>query len=116
MKLHKIILSIVTLTASIIACESLPKEEGIAKIYFTGGTNGVAEISPDDVIIDKENKTMTFAFGISRSGLQPAIGFTVNCEITLRCLPTQYPYPKMNIPCLPKMEKWEIPLSLIMKK
>ena len=81
MKLHKIILSIVTLTASIIACESLPKEEGIAKIYFTGGTNGVAEISPDDVIIDKENKTMTFAFGISRSGLQPAIGFTVNCEI-----------------------------------
>lgn len=81
MKLHKIILSIVALTASIIACESLPKEEGIAKIYFTGGTNGVAEISPDDVIIDKENKTMTFAFGISRSGLQPTIGFTVNCEI-----------------------------------
>lgn len=87
MKIHKIILSALVIAVSIIACESLPKEEGIAKIYFTGGSNGVAEISPADVSIDKENKTMTFAFGISRSGLQPAIGFTVNCEVDNTLVP-----------------------------
>lgn len=80
MKLHKII-SILILSASITACESLPKEEGNATIYFTGSNNGVAEITPENVDIDKENRTMTFAFGIHRSGLQSAEAFTVNCQV-----------------------------------
>lgn len=81
MKLYKTLLSVAVVAMGITACESLPKEEGIARIYFTGNTNGVAEIGPGDVTIDKEGKTMTFAFGISRSGLQSAAPFTVNCEV-----------------------------------
>lgn len=80
MKLHKIIF-LAILSASITACDSLPKEEGNAIIYLTGSTNGLAEVTPNDVTIDKENKTMTFAFGIHRSGLQAAEAFTVDCEV-----------------------------------
>ena len=86
MKLHKII-SILILSASITACENLPKEEGNAMIYLTGSTNGIAEITPADVAINKEDRTMTFTFGIHRSGLQSAEAFTVNCEIDNSLIP-----------------------------
>lgn len=80
MKLHKLI-SILILSAGITACESLSKEEGNARIYLTGSINGTAEIAPEDVTIDKENKTMTYTFGIHRSGLQAAEAFTVDCRV-----------------------------------
>lgn len=86
MKLHKII-SILILSASITACESLLKETGNAKIYITGSTDGVAEITPEDVTINKEAKTMTFTFGIHRSGLQAAEAFTVDCEVNNSLIP-----------------------------
>lgn len=80
MKLNKILLIIVLMT-EIVSCDVANKEDGITRIYLTGGLNGLAEISPDDVTIDKENKTMTFAFGICRSGLQPAKGYIVDIVV-----------------------------------
>lgn len=80
MKLYKTI-SILALCTGLVACESLYKAEGNAMIYFTGSANGEVVLTPDNVIIDKERQTMTFAFGIYRSGLQPADAFTVDCEV-----------------------------------
>lgn len=86
MKLYKL-LSTLLLSAGIIACESLSKEEGNAQIYITGSINGIAEIAPEDVTIDKENKTMTYTFGIHRSGLQSAEEFTVDCRVDNSLVP-----------------------------
>lgn len=87
MKLFKTITAAITLMISITACESLPEEEGYAKIYLTGGINGLAEITPADVIIDKEEGTMKYIFGISRSGLQTAESFSVNYQIDNSLVP-----------------------------
>lgn len=80
MKLNNII-AMMAIALSIVACDMADKEEGVAVIYLTGGLNGMAEVAPKDAVIDKEAKTMTFAFGISRSGLQEAKGYTVNFEV-----------------------------------
>lgn len=87
MKLFKTITAAITLSISITACESLPKEDGFAKIYLTGGTNGLAEITPADVSINKEEGTMKYIFGISRSGLQTAEPFSVNYQIDNSLIP-----------------------------
>jgi hypothetical protein len=86
------------LVAVVVGCDPIEEEQGTARIYFTQVTGGVATVTPDNVSIDKANKTMTYTFAVSRSGLQPAEGYTVNFAVdnsqvpdgTIALLPEDY--------------------------
>ena len=66
---------------NITSCAELELEPGEAKIYITKSVDGAIILTPENVQVDKKDKKLTFAFGISRSGRQVAESYSVELSV-----------------------------------